>query len=134
MNRVEQFNYLELFFSADISCEQIEIINLADFTIVASDVYEESDCSTLFFVHQFYSKSSLHSDYGDRLFDYREIPTAGVWQNNTLILYQQITDGYLRLTFFVERQGKAKIYHNIVEVSLNGDRWKKYAEGKYGWV
>ncbi|MEL7418767.1 MAG: hypothetical protein AAFR63_01015 [Cyanobacteria bacterium J06631_6] len=135
MYKTKVFDYLELLSSEDFGvCEPREIINLPDFTIVADNVFNEPDHPLTFLVRKIYAKSSILQDRGVCLFDYQKTPTTGVWNNNTLILYQENDVEYLRIIYFTEYLKKSKLYHQVVETSLDGNMWERRAQGKYGWV
>lgn len=115
-----------------------EYICLPDFLIVGSDVIEESEDCTLFNIYKIYGWDRLYNNYSLCLFDAGFIPTVGVWQNGSLIVYQDVPTGYLRLSYLVKTISDPdhklisnNIYQFYVDLSTNGVVWNRYTRGEY---
>ena len=115
-----------------------EYICLSNFLITGSNIVTESNC-TLFNVRKVYGWNGFSNTYSLILFDASIHPTVGVWQDDCLTLYQDISVGYLRLSYSVKEQKSWKFakdsnileYFFVVDISSDGICWHRYSRGEY---
>ena len=129
-------------FSTLLTCHLLgspeEYLSLPNFLIIGSDVIEEPEC-TIFNVNKIYGWDEYTGNYSFCLFDAREKPTAGVWQNDCLAIYQDIPLGYLRLSYLAQTKQNcqqeshftsSKLYQFFADISTDGDTWERYTYGE----
>ena len=129
---------------AEINNISFECLFFPDFLVVGSDIIEESEDCILFVPHKIYGWDNSTCSYSLGLFVRDGCETVGVWQHNTLALYQDISLGYLRLSYLVKNANKEtkssvvdsdrKIYCFYIDISTDGIYWKRYGRGEYGHV
>ena len=116
----------------------VEYISLPNFLIIGNNVFEELGC-TLFNVDKIYGWNEYTSSYSFCLFDARARPTFGVWKNDCLAIYQDISSGYLRLSYFVKTEQNcqqesrfisSKRYQFFADISTDGVTWGRYTHGE----
>lgn len=116
---------------------QREYLSLPNFLVIGNNVIEESGC-TLFDVERIYGWDKYTRSYGFCLFDANTKPTAGVWHDERLAVYQDIPLGYLRLTYVVKTELEAgrshlnnsKRYQFCADISTDGVVWGRYTHGE----
>lgn len=119
-----------------------EYICLPNFLVAGSNVIEKSiDCTT-FIVKKLYGWDCVCANYSLCLFDANDLDSAvGVWENNHLTLYQDISLGLLRVFYLVEPEqtldtpigiSKRFQYTSFMDISSDGVSWQRCLEGKYG--
>ena len=115
---------------------QREYICLPNFVVIGNNVVEESGC-TLFNVEKIYGWDVYTKSYGFCLFDANTKPTAGVWHDERLAVYQDIPLVYLRLTYSVKiipprrsHLNNSKRYQFSADISTDGVVWKRYTHGE----
>lgn len=121
-----------------------EYIFLPNFLIVGSNATEELLNSTTFIVTKLYGWDSICCSYSLCLFDAKNVVAnlaTGFWNNNCLILYQNLSLGLLRFSYLVKIERKldisAKIsnrlqYSSLVDLSSDGIHWQRCFHGRYG--
>lgn len=133
MDTLQELDYLELLFSDNCNHhEATEVINLPDFTVIASRLIEDAGSVIAFQVRRVYGWNNSRLDSCACLFDCYNNLTIGLWYDDTLVLYQKKDSRYIRFVYFIEDR-QSRTYYNLVDICIEGKEWQRCSQGCYGW-